>query len=72
MTEMSPTIDRAACRLADVLTSLDRVTGDVRVAGQLLALLGWDLPPGVDDIGLTRVDVSRLVAQTQQLAALRR
>lgn len=72
MTESTSTVDRAAGQLAEVLTSLDRVTGDVRVAAQLLALLGWDLPPGIDDIGLTRVDVSRLAARTQQLAALRR
>ncbi len=33
----------------------------------LLALLGWDLPPGVDDIGLAALDLSDLVSAVENL-----
>ncbi len=41
------------------------------IARDLLALLGWSLPPGVDDIGLTRLDVGTLAARLDALSDLR-
>ena len=46
--------------IASVLTvagSIAKITGGPRV---LLAKLGWDLPPGVDDIGLAGLDIARV------------
>jgi hypothetical protein len=68
---MPTTLDRASEQLARVVKGLGKVSGDVRAAGQLLALLGWSLPPGVDDIGLLRLDVSTVAARLQELTVLR-
>src|SRR5262245_32755505 len=68
---MPGSVDRASERFAGVLRALGRVSGDVQVARQLLALLGWALPPAADDIGLTAVDVSALAAKIDALTELR-
>ena len=68
---MPGTIDRAGELLARAVRALEGVGGDVRAAGQLLALLGWSLPPGVADLGLTQLDVSALVAKIEALSELR-
>ena len=68
---MSSTIDRAAEHVGRGLAGLESVSGDVRAAKQLLALLGWDLPPGVTDIGLAQLDVSTVVTRLEDLTALR-
>lgn len=66
-----PSIERIGERLARVMGDLAAVQGDVQAAGQLLAMLGWDLPPGVDDIGLAGLDVSQLAARIDDLTTLR-
>jgi hypothetical protein len=68
---MASTLDRATEQLARAAAGLDDISGDVRRAAQLLALLGWKLPPGVDDIGVARLDVANVVARLRELAELR-
>lgn len=68
---MPSTIDRASEQLADVAGALGKVSGDARAAGQLLALLGWGLPPGVNDIGLSHLDVSTVADRLDDLTTLR-
>lgn len=64
-------LERAGELLASVLRALDEVSGDVESARVLLALLGWDLPPGVRDIGLAQLDVSAVAARLDELVELR-
>lgn len=68
---MASSVDHAGERLAEVLAAFGEISGDVRAAGQLLALLGWDLPPGVDDIGLAGLDLSAVAARLDRLVELR-
>jgi hypothetical protein len=49
--------------LSDIAATVDRPGGPA----DLLALLGWDLPPGVQDIGLAELDFSALVAAVENL-----
>ena len=51
--------------LGDVAAVLDRPDGPA----DLLARLGWDLPPGVDDIGLAALDFGDLVSAIENLEA---
>src|SRR4051812_9782727 len=68
---MSDSVDRAGELFARVVRALGAVSGDVRAAAQLLALLGWDLPPGVTDVGLAQVDLGTLAARLDDLTELR-
>ena len=68
---MASTINRASELLADAARSLGSVSGDVETARRLLALLGWDLPPGVDDIGFSQLKVSAVATRLDELAELR-
>src|SRR6516162_10186579 len=68
---MTGTIDQASELMADALSVLATVSGDIKAAQQLLALLGWDLPPGVADIGLAQLDVSTLITNIEALIELR-
>ncbi|MFN8499163.1 MAG: DUF6603 domain-containing protein [Anaerolineae bacterium] len=68
---MASTTDRASEQLAQIVRALGKAGGDVEMAGQLLALLGWDLPPGVNDIGLSQLDVSAVAVQLDALIELR-
>lgn len=68
---MASTIDRAGEKLALAVRALGKLGDDVRAAGQLLALLGWQLPPGVDDIGLSQLDVSTVASRLDALVELR-
>jgi hypothetical protein len=68
---MTTSVERAGEHLARAFRALDRVRGDVQSARQLLALLGWDLPPGVDDIGLTLLDVTTLASKLDDLVEVR-
>jgi hypothetical protein len=68
---MPSTIGSASEQLADVASALGKVKGDAQAAGQLLAMLGWALPPGVSDIGLTELDVSTVAARVDDLTTLR-
>jgi hypothetical protein len=68
---MPSTVDQSSALLAGVLTDLGKVSGDLRAAGQLLSLLGWTLPPGIADIGLSQLDISVLVTKIEALTDLR-
>ena len=43
------------------------ITGAPEGPKQLLAALGWDLPPGVNDIGLAAVDLRAVVDSVERL-----
>ncbi len=68
---MTDSVQRAGELLGRVARGLDVVSGNAKVARDLLALLGWSLPPGVDDIGLTQLDLSTLAARLDTLSDLR-
>jgi hypothetical protein len=68
---MPSTIDRISEHIARVIGDLGQVSGDVNAARQLLAMLGWGLPPGVGDIGLAALDVSQLASSLDALTELR-
>ena len=68
---MPSTTDRISEHIARVVGDLGQVSGDVNAARQLLAMLGWGLPPGVDDIGLAALDVSQLASRLDTLTELR-
>src|SRR5262245_5887794 len=62
---------RAAELLGRVARGLGAVSDDVGIARDLLALLGWSLPPGIADICLTRLDVLVLAQRLDTLSDLR-
>lgn len=68
---MTDTTQRAAELLGRVARELGSIAGDAVIARDLLALLGWALPPGIDDIGLTQLDVARLAQCLDALSELR-
>jgi hypothetical protein len=68
---VADTSKRATELLARVVRDLGAVSDDVVLARDLLALLGWTVPPGVADIGLTKLDVGTLVQRLDALADLR-
>jgi hypothetical protein len=47
-------VQNATAGIGRLLSYLDIVQGDVEEARAFLKLLGWDLPPGLDDIGSGR------------------
>ena len=59
-------IQQLGAVLADVADIVDRPDGPA----DLLGRLGWDLPPGVDDIGLAALDFSDLVTAIENLDGL--
>ena len=58
-------IQQIGAALADVAAIVDRPDGPA----DLLALLGWDLPPGAQDIGLSALDFTALVNAVENLKA---
>jgi hypothetical protein len=58
-------IHRIGSALSDIGDTLSRPDGP----GELLALLGWDLPPGAADIGLAALDFTDLVTAVENLDA---
>ena len=68
---MPSTIDRITEYLGNATAALDDVNGSAMAATQVLALLGWAPPPGVDDIGLAQLDVSIIGARLDELSELR-
>ena len=46
-------VQNATAGIGRMLSHLDTIHGDVEEARAFLKLLGWDLPPGLDDIGQT-------------------
>lgn len=66
---MASTLQAVTIHVGRALNLLEGFLADARGAEQLLRLLGWSLPPGVDDIGLAAVDISRLVGALEELDA---
>lgn len=64
---MASTIDRLAHDVAQLLKVVGAVTSADGGPRTLLATLGWDLPPGVADIGLAQLDVTRVVQSVERL-----
>ena len=67
---MTSTVNLAIEKIARGLVAFGAVSDDVDSAGVLLQALGWSLPPGVDDIGLTKLDFSTLAARLGDLDML--
>ena len=68
---MASSIERASEHFGNALAALEQVGGNVRLAEQLIGLLGWELPPGVSDIGVTQLQVSELADRLDALGELR-
>src|SRR5258708_37466133 len=57
---MPSTIDRLLTDMGRALTALPQLLAFDGGAASLLASLGWSLPPGAADIGLSVLDVTNL------------
>ena len=68
---MPSSIDRVTESLGNATAALNEVNGSAKSATQVLSLLGWAPPPGVDDIGLTQLSMSSLEASLDNLMELR-
>src|SRR5215470_6164842 len=68
---MTTTVERTVEHFGGALAALGSINKGAKSAQQLLALLGWDLPPGVDDIGLAQLDVAFLATRLDDLTTLR-
>ncbi len=60
---MSNTLHTLTTELGDSLSALQTLLQGTEQAGAMLNALGWELPPGVDDIGLTSLDLTDLIAK---------
>ncbi len=68
---MATTLEAATEQLARALILVDDLLSDPRGGPRrLLGLLGWDLPPGVDDIGLAALDLSSVIDRITTLDAI--
>lgn len=65
------TFQAFAFALSDALRYLKSGLGFKDDAAQLMMLLGWELPPAVDDIGLAGLDVSALLAKIEVVFEMR-
>ena len=54
-------VQNATAGIGRLLSSLEIVQGDVEEARAFLKLLGWELPPGLDDIGLATIDLGNFL-----------
>ncbi len=54
-------VQNATAGIGRLLSHLDIVQGDVEEARAFLKLLGWELPPGLDDIGLATIDLGNFL-----------
>ncbi len=64
---MASSLDLAIARLGVVLTSVADSLSRPDGPAELLGLLGWTLPDGVDDIGLSAIDLTDLVTAIESL-----
>lgn len=64
---MPSSLDLAIQKVGEVLADLAAVVDRPGGPGDLLARLGWDLPPDAADIGLSALDLSALVSAVGQL-----
>jgi hypothetical protein len=56
-------VQNATAGVGRLLAHLDLIHGNVEEARAFLKLLGWDLPPGLDDIGLATLDLGDFLAK---------
>jgi hypothetical protein len=68
---MPSTAEAAIEQLANGLSALDRYLTHSLGPSRLLNTLGWELPPGVADIGLAGIDLSGVIDKFDALAAIR-
>src|SRR6185295_2891336 len=68
---MASTIERTVERFGGALSAIGSVGKSVKAARQMLALLGWDLPPGATEIGLAGLDVALVASRLDDLSTLR-
>jgi hypothetical protein len=64
---MPSSLDQAFHKVASGLGSVATVLGRPNGPRELLTLLGWDLPPGVNDIGLSAINLTDLLNKVEQL-----
>ncbi len=64
---MPSSVDLAIQQIGNVLTGVADTLSRPEGPGDLLALLGWTLPPGVDDVGLAALDLGDLVSAIESL-----
>ncbi|OAI44437.1 hypothetical protein AYO43_09125 [Nitrospira sp. SCGC AG-212-E16] len=59
------TLDRLAYESGRLLKFVAAIVGADSGPRKLIGALGWDLPPGVEDIGLAALDISTLVRKVE-------
>ncbi|HWZ72449.1 MAG TPA: DUF6603 domain-containing protein, partial [Casimicrobiaceae bacterium] len=64
---MSSTLDRLAYEAGRLLKFVASLVSAESGPRNMLAALGWDLPPGATDIGLVALDMSALVSKVDEL-----
>src|SRR5437764_281423 len=69
--DMPSTGEAAIEKLAQGLDGLGRYLTQPQGPGRLLSALGWELPPGMADIGLAGIDLSTIIDKLDGLAAVR-
>ena len=58
-------VQHATAGIGRLLSTLDAIHGSVEEARALLKLLGWDLPPGLNDIGLAALDLEDFLTKLE-------
>jgi hypothetical protein len=66
---MADTLQRLAYEGAQLLKLVGALAAADGGPRELLAALGWALPPGATDVGLTAIDLSTLIAKVESLEA---
>jgi hypothetical protein len=56
-------VHSATAEIGDLLSSLKNIQGKVSEARALINLMGWELPPGIEDIGLAALDLGDFLAK---------
>ena len=51
-------VSETTAGIGQLLSYLEEIRDDIGEAQSLINLMGWELPPGVDDIGLATIDIS--------------
>jgi hypothetical protein len=54
---MASVVNETAAGIGELLSFLTAVPGNVAEAKAFINLMGWELPPGVEDIGLATIDL---------------
>lgn len=54
---MASIVNEATAGIADLLSYLTEIQDDIGEAKAFINLMGWELPPGVEDIGLATIDL---------------